>query len=1100
MKLCAIFALLAVGVLASAQRADPDAGRRLYEQTCLSCHGPAGVGERGPALNTGVFSRGGSDSDLMRTIRGGVPGTQMPDFPRLSDDEMRELVAYIRSLAPDRAPNEPARTNRAEAAAGATLFFGKAGCATCHQVDGRGGIVGPDLSTAARMNAAALRARIVAPVGQTLVATSKDGRQIRGVRRNEDTFSAQIVDASGTLHLVDKSMLASFRVDSTSLMPGDYATRLSPVEIDQLVAYLGDRRERGVDPASAALPAGGVTAERLASAAAEPQNWLMYWGDYRATHFSGLKQIDRTNAARLQLAWAFQMPGPSVLEATPVVVDGIMYTTQPGVVVALDARSGRQIWRWSRPQKLRNPFEINPFNRGVAVAGQRIFVGTLDAALVALDARTGLPLWETQVGDTMLGYSITSAPLVIRDKVIVGVAGGEFGARGFLDAYDAATGKRLWRWYAVPSPGEFGADTWKGDSWKLGGSPMWLTGSYDPELNLVYWTVGNPGPQIDRSSRGDLDNLFSDSVVALDADTGQRRWHYQFTPNDGHDWDSCQAVVLVDRAWRGTTRKLLLHADRNGMFYVLDRVTGEFLSATPFVHQNWNTGFDARGRPIVVPGSNSTREGSFFVYPTVGGATNFQAPSYSALTGWLYLEYSERGQGYASAPAVFESGRQYIGRNAAAETARPKASDPPASAGIKALDPETGRTVWDFKMYQGSLTNGVVATAGDVLFASMRDGNLVALDARSGAHLWHVQTGGSSAASPMSYGIDGRQFVAIAAGNSVYAFALPDTERYSAGRSGDVVRLEDVQSATAVSIAPSVGNIAFQFTVKNHNVLHWPYSSLEEFKARPAMSGIPLVAPWANRLDEQAFYANGRRYPFDMNIGNVRGAIPIHGFLTTTDRWRVVEVNADSQSAWTTSRLEFSNDAAWLRQWPFAHTIEMTYRLRDGALEVSTRIANEAREPMPVSIGFHPYFTLTDSTRDDWTLDVGARTHWLLSDDKIPTGRTEPIERFFPDPARVALRGRVLDDVFGDLVRDSDGRATISAAGRAQRLDIVLGRNYRAVVIWAPGSDRNFVCIEPMAGITDALNLAHKGVYNELQSIPAGGAWQESFWIKPRGF
>jgi alcohol dehydrogenase (cytochrome c) len=302
---------------------------------------------------------------------------------------------------------------------------------------------------------------------------------------------------------------------------------------------------------------------------------------------------------------------------------------------------------------------------------------------------------------------------------------------------------------------------------------MWLTGSYDADLNVVYWTVGNPGPQIDRSARGDLDNLFSDSVVAIDPDTGQRKWHYQFTPNDGHDWDSCQAVVLVDRVWRGQPRKLLLHADRNGMFYVLDRTDGAFLGATPFVYQNWNTGFDAKGRPIVVPGSNSSREGSFFVYPTVGGGTNFQAPSYSPLTGWLYLEYRESGQGYVSTPVDYEAGRQYIGRNTAPSSVSAKSGEPAASAGIKALDPETGKTMWDFKVFQGALTTGVLATAGNVLFAAVRDGNLVALDAKSGTHLWHFQTGTNMAASPMSYAVDGRQFVAIAAGNTVYAFALP---------------------------------------------------------------------------------------------------------------------------------------------------------------------------------------------------------------------------------------------------------------------------------------------------------------------------------------
>src|SRR5207237_1165282 len=327
--------------------------------------------------------------------------------------------------------------------------------------------------------------------------------------------------------------------------------------------------------------AGGLGYDRLVNARNEPQNWLHYWGDLQGTHYSSLKEIDVSTVRALQAAWAIQLPGNSTLEATPLVVDGVMYTSgQPGTVVALDARTGRQIWRYTRPQKIRNPSEINPYNRGVAALGPRLFVGTLDAALVALDGRTGLPLWEAQVADTMLGYSITSAPLVVKDKVLVGVTGGEFGARGFLDAYDAATGRRLWRWYSVPAPGEFGNDTWPADSWKLGGSPMWLTGSYDPELNLIFWTVGNPGPQIDRSARGDLDNLFSDSVVAIDPDTGRRVWHYQFPPNDGHDWDSCQDVVVADRGWRREPRRRVGRADRNGRFDVLHPAPGELLSGT----------------------------------------------------------------------------------------------------------------------------------------------------------------------------------------------------------------------------------------------------------------------------------------------------------------------------------------------------------------------------------------------------------------------------------------------------------------------------------------------------------------------------------------
>jgi aldose 1-epimerase len=362
--------------------------------------------------------------------------------------------------------------------------------------------------------------------------------------------------------------------------------------------------------------------------------------------------------------------------------------------------------------------------------------------------------------------------------------------------------------------------------------------------------------------------------------------------------------------------------------------------------------------------------------------------------------------------------------------------------------------------------------------------------------------------------------MAVAVLTAEPAFAQPYTVRRDAG----VVHLQDARRQMLVSIIPSVGNIAFEMKVKGRSVLRWPFASIEEFKARPAMSGIPFVGPWANRLDEQAFYANGRKYAFDMGLGNVRGAIPIHGFLTTTSLWQVVEVNADPTSAWVTSRLAFQMQPAWMKQWPFAHTIDMTYRLANGSLEVRTSITNLSDEPMPVAIGFHPYFQLSDSPRNDWTLSVAAATHWVLAPNKIPTGQTEPIERLFPNPRSAALRDYNLDDVFSDLIRDSRGRATITVAGKTERLDVELGPNFRSVVIWAPhpantgrgsqalttstvapggqaqSTDRNFICLEPMAGITNALNLAHRGVYKELQSIPPDGVWAESFWIVPRGF
>jgi aldose 1-epimerase len=332
------------------------------------------------------------------------------------------------------------------------------------------------------------------------------------------------------------------------------------------------------------------------------------------------------------------------------------------------------------------------------------------------------------------------------------------------------------------------------------------------------------------------------------------------------------------------------------------------------------------------------------------------------------------------------------------------------------------------------------------------------------------------------------------------ASAIPaSAQPYSARQNGDVVQLQDAKTQTVVSIVPSVGNIVFEMKVKGQNILRWPYASIEEFKSRPALSGIPFLGPWANRLDEPAFYANGRKYAFDMELGNVRGAIPIHGFLTTTSLWQVVEAKADVASAWLTSRLEFFRQPMWMKQWPFAHTIEISHRLQNGVLEVRTTITNMSAEPMPVAIGFHPYFQLTDSPRAEWTIAVGARTHWLLAANKVPTGETEPIERFFPKPATAAIRDYDLDDVFGDLVRDREGRTTMSVVGKSQRLDIVLGPNFRSVVVWSP-RDRDFICVEPMAGITDAVNLAYRGLYKELQSIAPGGMWRESFWIKASGF
>ena len=336
----------------------------------------------------------------------------------------------------------------------------------------------------------------------------------------------------------------------------------------------------------------------------------------------------------------------------------------------------------------------------------------------------------------------------------------------------------------------------------------------------------------------------------------------------------------------------------------------------------------------------------------------------------------------------------------------------------------------------------------------------------------------------------------------VRATAAP-LQQYSADRTDDVVKLRDAKSETTVSILPSVGNVAFEMNIKGANVLRFPYASLDEFRKKPGLNGIPFLGPWANRLDEPAFYANGRKYNLNMELGNVKGNHPIHGFLSSAP-WQVVEARADDKSAWVTSRLEFFKQPTWMAQFPFAHTIDMTYRLENGVLEVRTLIQNLSAEPMPVSVGYHPYFQLTDSPRDDWTVSIAARTEWLLSPDKLPTGQTRPVEQLVPNPQQIRLRDFDLDHVFGELIRDAQGSAVMTVRGRSQKLDILIGPGYRAAVIYAPapagGPNRNFICFEPMAGITNALNLAQRGLYNELQSIPPGGTWQESWWIRPSGF
>ncbi len=510
-----------------------------------------------------------------------------------------------------------------------------------------------------------------------------------------------------------------------------------------------------------------VPYQRIANAEREPGAWLTYSGNYQAHRFSPLNQITPANAAKLKVTWVYQIQGRGRFEASPVVVDGVMYVTEPPTVVtALDLRTGRKLWSWQRRQAgSAKMLGFGPTNRGVAILGDTVYVGTLDCYLVALDAQSGAVRWETKVEDNKLGYSLTGAPLAIDGKIIVGISGGEAGIRGFLDAYDAKTGKLAWRCFTIPGPGEPGHETWQGDVWKMGGAPTWVTGSYDPELNLLYWGTGNPGPDWNGDVRPG-DNLYTCSLLAIDATSGKIKWHFQYTPHDTHDWDATEVPVLFDATINGRQRRLVAMANRNAFYYLNDRVTGEFLLGAPYAKQTWASGLDAKGRPIVLPNTEPSVEGTL-VWPALNGATNWFSPSYSPLTKLFYVSVRERASIYYKGEVEFKPGTFFAGGGEHAID-----GDDKAWGAIRALEATSGKMKWEFRLHTPPWA-GVLATAGGVVFSGSNEGNFYALDALSGKPLWDFQTGGYIAANPISFLIDGKQHVAIASGQALFVFGLP---------------------------------------------------------------------------------------------------------------------------------------------------------------------------------------------------------------------------------------------------------------------------------------------------------------------------------------
>lgn len=762
-----LFALLTAPA-AFAQSHDANAaalaeGQKVFASNCSACHGWDAKGARGPDLTSGTWRHGSTAAQIAKNIHDGIPGTGMPAFP-LKDNQPRLIADWLISQV--RGVDEKAT---GDPVAGKSLFYGSGGCSGCHAIQGSGSGFAPDLTGIGDQRSVRdLTGQITVPGerprggNRGAEVTTHDGRKIRGLIVVDNTYSLFLRDRAEKLHLLAKADIKS-RQDLKTLMP---RAALTGAQINDLVAFLKAPGEITPDRSKWTPSADfNVTWERLKNSKAEPQNWLHYWGDLQGTHATTLKSITPANVSKLAAQWTFQFGGPGV-ENTPIVADGLMFVTGPrDNAAALDARTGTPVWRYRRPLPEYHANCTVSTNRGFALLGDRLYLGTLDAHLVALDAKTGRVIYDIAVDDYKKGFSITHAPLVVGDKIIVGVTAGECALYGFLDAYDAKTGKRLWRTHAVAQPGDPNRATWSGKSAETGGGPTWMTGTYDPDTDTIYWGTGNPSPDYEGGTRLG-DNLYTDSMLALDPATGKMKWYFQFTPHDTHDWDSSETPVLVDATFRGKPRKLMLHADRNGFYYVLDRVTGEFLLGKAFARQTWAKGLDDRGRPQVIPNTDPTPEGNY-VCPDATGATNWNAPSYDPLTKLFFVGARDSCATYKSVVRTPDPGRPYTG------TGDQQDESVGDKGIITAIDPLTGDIRWKYTLEAGSASAGVLSTASGVLFSASKEGFLLALDSRTGKLLWKYQTGAEIRSSPMSFAINGKQYVAIANDSALTVFALP---------------------------------------------------------------------------------------------------------------------------------------------------------------------------------------------------------------------------------------------------------------------------------------------------------------------------------------
>ena len=752
------------------------AAQKQFDSTCAGCHGEGGAGgDRAPALTNNITLRPMNEAQIRDLIKSGTPGG-MPAF-NLPDSQLQQLAAWLRSLNQSAFDTKPS----GNLAAGEVFFFGKGQCAGCHMVQGHGKASGPDLSAIGRRSTVReLELVLDNPTSQMGIHTTascprwafcpddgwrvvnvkmRDGSAMRGFARGRAEHDLELQTLDGQLHFLTDKQYAEVLPEKNSIMP---PFKGSAEERRDLIAYLASLGG-GKGPAPKAGMEEKISAEAMDRVfKPRPGEWPTYNGVLGGNRHSPLNQINTGNVDRLQMEWVYSLEAPN-LETTPIVVDGVMFVTSADKVCALGAGTGRQLWCFAYTEPTADGRRRNPgaVNRGVAVLGDRVFFATTDAHLICLNRLTGGLMWDVNMPQTKGQFGSSSAPMVVGDLVIAGVSGGDSPLLGFLVAYRVTTGQEVWRFHTIPKPGEPASETWKGTAIGIGGGATWLTGSYDTQTGTLYWTVGNPFPATDANERGG-ENLYTNCVIALDVKTGKLKWYYQFTPHDLHDWDATEPVLLVDADYNGRPRKLLLQANRNGFMFVLDRITGEFLKAEPFVRKmNWASGYGPDGKPRLLPGNDVTPAGVKGC-PSVRGATNWYATSFSPETRLFYVmavedcsiyrQTSKESQGYEGVRDPNDPGLKYL----------------------RALDIQTGKTVWEIPQEgpQEANYSGVLSTAGGLVFYGETGGGFAAVDAKNGKTLWVIHGNQPWRGCAMTYMLNGRQYVAIASGSNILTFAL----------------------------------------------------------------------------------------------------------------------------------------------------------------------------------------------------------------------------------------------------------------------------------------------------------------------------------------